>query len=435
MRSGKARLWGALCLLCVGALSAPVLEAAGPTPYGEYFVRLGASWPDAGPIPSRPESAATRSAEEAEEYRRRLAELEQQAGPYADALAEPLADLALLARQNGDIAEAQRHYRRALHVVRVNEGLYSERQVPILRALFESYRLSGDLQILDERYDYFFRLYGNGKPPYTPVRLGATLEYLRWQREALRLEVEGDEKERLLNLYQLNQQILDEVALDRAVDLPAYQELVMSQLRNLYLVQDRVVPKIELVGTGGPLSTGFANDWAGQDVNDKRLENLQQTGLGRGRELLEGLIVHIPEDEPMLLARAYLELADWNQWNGRRTDALAGYQQVIGLLHENKLDDLAEQWLGESVELPDNGAFWQPRLQSGPAGEVTVQASYDVSATGTVSNIHARVTDPGDDHWLGGLKRSLARTRFRPRFVDGHPEGEQQVVRLYVMKD
>ena len=80
---------------------------------------------------------------------------------------------------------------------RINDGLYSERQVPLLRELLQSYREAGDYEALDERYDYYFRLYGNGQPPYTEIRLRAALEYLRWQREALRLGVGGRELERL----------------------------------------------------------------------------------------------------------------------------------------------------------------------------------------------------------------------------------------------
>ena len=43
-----------------------------------------------------------------------------------------------LRAQQGDIVGSRRLYERALHLVRVNDGLYSERQVPILRQLFDS---------------------------------------------------------------------------------------------------------------------------------------------------------------------------------------------------------------------------------------------------------------------------------------------------------
>ncbi len=180
-----------LGLVCVILLPLPA-PAGTPAPYGEYFVRLGQSWQDAGRLAAPPPLAAPEAAElDSARYERELGQLEDSGGPYAEALAEPLADMARLLRRSGDLAGAQQAYQRALHVVRINEGLYSERQVPILRELFDIYRMTGDMAMLDGRYDYFFRLYGSGQPPYTPVRLGAGLEYLRWQREALRLGLDA----------------------------------------------------------------------------------------------------------------------------------------------------------------------------------------------------------------------------------------------------
>ena len=62
--------------------------------------------------------------------RQRLDELETQQGPYAPGLTEPLADLGRSLSRSGDIVGAARAYNRALHVLRVNEGLYSDNQLP-----------------------------------------------------------------------------------------------------------------------------------------------------------------------------------------------------------------------------------------------------------------------------------------------------------------
>ncbi|MBP6682355.1 MAG: tetratricopeptide repeat protein, partial [Halioglobus sp.] len=195
-RPGLQPLLQSLGLLCV--LLLPLTAPAGtPAPYGEDFVRLGQSWQDAGRLAPLPTPAAPDAAElDSAHYERELGQLENRGGPYAETLAEPLADMARVLRRSGDIAGAQQAYQRALHLVRVNEGLYSERQVPILRELFDIYRMTGDLAMLDGRYDYFFSLYGSGQPPYTPIRLGAGLEYMRWQREALRLGVDERDTER-----------------------------------------------------------------------------------------------------------------------------------------------------------------------------------------------------------------------------------------------
>ncbi len=428
------------CLLLGWLLLSSWVRAGEPEPYGRYFVRTGASWPDA--VASLPRQAMVAAGDGAS-YRRQVTELEHQGGPYADTLAEPLAGLGRLHWQNGDIAEAQRLYQRALHVVRVNDGLYSERQLPILQALFESYRQSGDLRALDERYDYYFRLYGNGQPPYTPVRLGATIEYLRWQREALRLNADEDDKVRLLATYSLNERVLEGLSRAESVDLPAYRQLVMSQLRNLYLIRDRYAPRKELRATAA--TPTFGASWDAEDFDRKKLELVQDKALSTGRTLLEQLIARTPPDATVELARTYLELADWNQWNGRTDEALDSYRQVVNLLHEVGQEELLQQWLARPVELPDNGAFWQPLPESHRGQVLAVTARYDVSAEGRVVNIRETVAQrevgadderkERDERRAYKLRRHLKDTRFRPRFVNSQAEAAPQVERVYQLID
>ena len=420
-----------VAFLCSCALLSSLTLAGEPTPYGEYFFRLGESSPDARAIPEAMAGPAPSALQDSEGYQRQLSLLEGQGGPYADSLAEPLADLARLHRQGGDVKQAQQAYQRALHVVRINEGLYSEQQVPILKELFELYRLTGDMATLDARYDYYFRLYGSGQPPYTPVRLGAALEYLRWQREALRLKLDENETQRLLALYKLNEEILQGVQADPEVDLGSYRELVLSQLRNLYLLENLYEPRDDIKGVS-PSSRVAAAAWGEeQDTNQHRLEIFQRKALANGRQLLEDLIARTPPDEPEVLAAAYLELADWNQWNDRRTEALAAYSQVEKVLQDAGRADLLQQWLGQPVELPANGAFWQPRQLAPGATPVVVQARYDVTATGRADNIEATAMSSENEGKARRVRRNLDQTRFRPRIVNGEPEAELQILRDY----
>ncbi len=426
-------LAAAACFLCGGPLLPRLAVAAAPTPYGEYFVRLGEHWTDAGSIANGPESTPGSADRDDESYQRRLGLLEAEGGPYADTLAEPLADLARLYRRSGDIAQAQQVFQRALHVVRINDGLYSERQVPILRELFETYRMTGDMATLDARYDYFFRLYGSGQAPFTPLRLGAALEYLRWQREALRMELDERGTERLVALYALNERLLQDIDAGPAVDYPDYRALVLSQLRNLYLLLSRYDPGPEPGLRGSQYIMPTA--WDDKDMSQHRLETLQRNALARGRELLDELIARTPPAKPEVLAGAWLELGDWNQWNDQRSEALAAYRQAETVLREAGEQSLLQQWLGEPVELPANGAFWQPRQSVEQAQPVVVQARYDVSATGRADNIETRAMAGADESKAGRVRRNLAQTRFRPRVVDGEPEAGLHLQRDYEVLD
>jgi hypothetical protein len=422
----------AVCML--GALSMTAPAKAGKYAYGERFVLAGETWSDGAPAPVSAQLASS-SAQDNVEFQRQVALLEEQGGPYSDALAEPLEGLGRHYRQNGDLAQALVLYRRALHVVRVNDGLYSERQMPILRELLGVYRDSGEVQALDDRYDYYFRLYGRGQPPYTEVRLRAALAYLRWQREAIRLGIDKEESHRLLDLYNLNEKILGAIATDTSVALHWQRDLVLSQLRNLYLVEDRFAPTVENQGPAAP-TPFLGNDLSQQNLDKNRLETMQRGSEARGSELMLALIERTAEagdtDE---LASLHLELGDWYQWHGSERQAGEQYQQVVKLLSAAQRPDLLQQWLGQPRELPDNGAFWQPRPESESQPPVVINVSYDVSAKGRVRNVQSEVSGPADEGLAKRLQRKLRQIRFRPRWDGGVAEPVTQIKRGYVLID
>lgn len=427
---------GLFGLLLLAWLCGSAPSWAGKYAYGEKFVRVGQSWPDAGPLNAATEPGRESQSADDGYYRELVVALEIQNGPYNDALAEPLASLGRYHRQRGELDQAMRVYRRALHVLRVNDGLYSERQLPILRELLDAYRVSGDMQALDDRYDYYFRLYGSGQPPHTEVRLRASLAYLRWQREAIRLGVDSDDSRRLLALVQLNDDLLDAVAADVSVSLHWYRDLVLSQLRNLYLLEDRFAPKVENAGVA-PITPLIGNEWSSEDFNRRRLESMQRGSRSRGVSLLQQLIARTETSgQTIETARLHLELADWYQWHGSHHRAGEQYATVVQLLSGAEQAKLLQQWLGQPVELPDNGAFWQPPpAVQNASPQVVISMRYDVSARGRVSNMQASVADSRDEGLAARLKRKLGQIRFRPRWVSGVAEPVEQVQRDYVLLD
>ncbi|MBE9540258.1 MAG: tetratricopeptide repeat protein, partial [Proteobacteria bacterium] len=231
----SSRHAGLTRLLFLFALISPGAWADLPSFYGEKFVLKGKTWAEVRP-PVSIVTASSGALKSEKAYRRQLDSVESTGGPYAYELAEPLLGLGRYHASNGRYGKARDLFRRALHNVRLNDGLYSELQTPYVRALLDTIRLSGDLNALDDRYNYFFRLYGSGQPPYTRLRMRASLEYLRWQREALRLEFDSQEKKRLLTLYQLNESLLTDTWESNSSSPEDQWKLTMSQIRNLYIL-------------------------------------------------------------------------------------------------------------------------------------------------------------------------------------------------------
>ena len=406
--------------------------AQSPAPYGEDYYRLGQSWADGSPVALAVLPGDLSQADESS-YLLQLETLELAGGPYSDALAEPLSSLGHYYRGRGEYTQALALYGRALHVVRVNDGLYSERQIPMVRDLLNVYRLLGDMQALDDRYEYFFRLYGSGQPPFTDLRLRASLEFLRWQREALRLDVDDDGKKRLLELYQLNKQLLESLALSVDVDSAWHRQLLMSQIRNLYLLQAEIdVPDQAFnIRSGNTVQSAQAQMQA-QDYTLQRLLNLQRTSASRGRALLELQIDRAAVTGTAVdLASLHLELGDWHQWNGNFGRAEAQYAKTATLLHDAEELQLLDLWLGGPVELPANGAFWQPDRLAQDGKRILLAATYDISARGQARNIQVTAISPKDEAFRSRLRRRLSATRFRPRFANGEAEAVKGVTHQY----
>ena len=128
-----------------------------------------------------------------------------------------------------------------------------------------------------------------------------------------------------------------------------------------------------------------------------------------------------------------LELADWHQWNGSYSRAAEYYSDVVGMLIAADRVELVQQWFGAPVELPDNGAFWQPPPNREGTPQIIMSAIYDVSARGRARNISAQPQREDDAKKVYRFKRGLAATRFRPRFENGQAVATQTLSRDYVL--
>jgi hypothetical protein len=432
-RSGRTRgcavvLWALVCLPALGAQ---------PAPYGEEFARFGSDWEDGTPPPAVLGERDDPGAAQRQSWLARLEAEEIGGGPYADGLAEPLTDIARSLHAAGDLESARGFYRRALHIVRINDGLYSRRQVPLLRALLQTYRQVGDFEALDERYDYLFRLFGAGQPPHTEVRLRATLEYLRWQREALRRNLDEKGDRRLLRLYELNRDLLESLDSQRPEDYQAYRAATLSQLRNLYLVMDRVEPRTSEQGLVyyDPFPETGPDSLNEMDITRTRLEAIHRRGLSAGEDLLESLRAHAATEGELAEALVALERADWYQWNNAYNRAREQYAEAEQLLLRAGEERLLSELLGEPRELPDNGAFWQQPDAWREGRVVRVAAKFDVSERGRVRNVTTPGVSESKSYAARSLRRRLSETRFRPRFHDGEPLASEGVMVEYEFYD
>ncbi len=346
-----------------------------------------------------------------------LAELdaqESEAGPYAEVLSETYSGLAHNQLRAGAFPEAIEAYKRALHSIRVNEGLLSPRQLPVLEQLIIACEQARDFECLDASHDYRLHLYRRAPGLDVAERRRSELEYLRWQRAAYTARVDGRARNRLLHAYLNNQAMLDELAAGEVFDTEAYRALLHNQLLNLYLVMsDRPIEEESANVSTGQRHGGHP---ASEDFVRHQISLLQLTAISQGRRLLLDFIeraTDLPVEERAALV---LELGDWYQWNGKLRNARDQYLTVVDLLTAAGREDLLEQWLGEPHELPDEEELWLE-----PPDSVTeIELSYLVSDKGNASAVEVVSAPEINEGLQAKIKRMLRDSHFRPRYgADG----------------
>jgi hypothetical protein len=389
-----------------------------PEDYGRRFIR--AEQAVAG---SSEQATSVASGEDIDRQEQQLAEAGRGLGPYSDGLADPLITLAALHRGRDELDEAAEYYRRALHLVRINDGLYSERQVPIVRELMGIYRRQGDLASLGDIYQYYGRVLKLHKHDRHTVPIDLALEYLRWERELYVTRADGLQRIHLARAYRTNRVLLESFAPPAADEQEVYFRLAMSQMRNLYLIMG-----------DQPLSAVPGNQISPDPLAakaEREIASRQQLAFSDGIRLLRECIELAQDANAHTRARLELELGDWYQWNDELRRARTHYLAVVALLREAGEEALLAQWLDQPMELPDEENHWVIEQMPAVDPGAVVEASYNVSAQGIARGIEVSVDDDAYDEQAWRIKRMLREAHFRPRYDSEGPQPAEGVIRRY----
>ena len=128
---------------------------------------------------------ALEQSQELQRFEERIAMLESAAGPYDASLIEALGDMARYYLEVGQPQEAAELYERVLNITRITDGLYSQRQLPVLEALTEAHRAAGNWQLTDDREYLAFHLKSRFYPPGSQAYADAVMTLARWKLQAL----------------------------------------------------------------------------------------------------------------------------------------------------------------------------------------------------------------------------------------------------------
>jgi len=339
-----------------------------------------------------------------------LARLAEQADAYDPQFGELSLQLATAYNALGRTDEALQAYRRALHLLRINHGLDSVRQLPVLEAMYainsENIRTAGARQNLEA----MLRVHRQNERA-TDADLGEILERIgRWHLAAYHFEVD---KDGLAHLVAANSALTEALEMaSSGYDYPLHRALSMVNYS---------------------LSRAAGEESVRETDQNKALalEGLITQSYRRGKERLrQGLERARATGDIEQQVRATLLYGDWEQLFDRRQAARQLYFQAWNLAENLNENNLLRLSFDNPHQLPDfridEYGFVDPATATVP-----VAATFDVSPAGVSRNVFIAPDASANKLARRTALRTIRSATYRPAIVDGRlveRVGVQQVV-------
>ena len=364
-----------------------------PVPFG-----LPLQYRDAEPVAVYSDGRDVSELANVDQAQARLKETERRLGPYHPSLAGEFVQVAQLAMEAGDVSVAASLYDAALHNARVNNGLYGDQQLPILRGLLDLYLLTGDREGFEARAAYQLRLLGSGLPPFEEGELRAALEFFDVSLDALMgVSWEGRSRE-LLALHTRFESMAEAVCADASVNLAWCEPFTFRLGRFYYLLEY----KLDVFVDDPRFERTFSDpEWQSLD-REPRLEALQRRLFRKGETVFERLLEVSPDSPEALTA-----LADWHWFYRKRDEATSLYRRACTLSPPRFIQAAP---LPQFPRLAFNRAFQEPAIP--------LDVSLIVTERGKPVDLTFRLPAAGADAAPPSrVRRAMRSMVFRPAFV------------------
>lgn len=379
-------------------------------------------------VPARAEQAAsdpdTMNAVSERTYQDAIASIESTQGAYGAGLAEALLGMGLALQSQGRHEEAIRVFKRGIHLTRVNEGLYSKAQVPLLQGEIASHIATRDYHVADERHAYLYRVQTRGITDGQSLT-AAFLQQAHWQYQAFRIGLGGQRYNRLMNMWDIYRLALNGLIEREGQDSPDLLPPLYGMLRAQYLISSYQWQE---------------SDYSGDDVrarqNLHRFYAYQAQSYQKGNAVIAAIhgIEQKRTGEELATALATVMLGDWRLWHDYHDAAAAAYSEAQTELAQ--LDDaqaVIARIFGEPVALPDiDGLRPLPAITEPERADILLE--FGVTERGRAVNLERLDSNEEQDGRAIRLMKQLRKTKFRPRFEAGQAIETEKVVKAFSMQ-
>lgn len=453
-RAGNARIAVAPLLLvllcCSQSLNAAALAADAPDPVDPLFRTQSEVTPtpaptvlitDTGPLSNvgytadqrlldDPRYAQLSQQIQLQEFRpvlrtteQLIEQIETEQERYARDLVEPLLLQGDALVGLGNLELALESYSRAVHVQRVNDGLYAPDQVSAVYREANVLKLLGLTDEASDREEYAYTVLTRSFGPLSPKLLPGLYHLADWHNRTRNIYEARDLYRRAINIIEANYADNSSLLIDPLVGLARtyFREafppfFAADSAESLNPPEFRSAPPANFPGANRPRPTRVNNYSAGERALERvvRIRSAQ------------------PDSSAAERSDAFLKLADWHLLFEKYRDAHRLYLEAQAVLAE---DDEARsiRLLAEPTLLhfprPTNPRPPPPQSR-GDEKTGFVEVIVNVTARGTVNSVRAVASEPA------GLmdfrvRKSIRSARYRPAMLDGNLVGQEDLKYRY----
>lgn len=343
-------------------------------------------------------------------YQHTVDQLLDTSGAYDPRLGEVYYDMASTLHHFGDLDNALRAYEQSMYIARINDGIYSVSQAPMLRGIASCHEDLHQWEEASNHYRHLLWLHqqtlGSESPRLIPLLGELSAWYLKaYNNHPGRPGTYLSESERLARLGLHLTGSEDHIDLDETLSL----------LRNLAAGQYLWAQHLR---RNPPRESGF--EFAGQANTANRIRATSELDMmigasyRVGRSAYEKLIEILtlnPGIPPEEVASAMAELGDWHMRYGYQAAARDSYRDAYHYLVQHRDQAIAEEF------------FAQPNLIQPlwPVNrDIDVVADVTVDSRGRATSLE--IQEIGDEQLRNRMQRHLRVARFRPSLQNGEPE-------------
>lgn len=366
-------------------------------------------------------------------------QLDSKQGAYGYELSEALIDLGRAYYSLGRQEDALQAFTRALHVYRVNEGLYDLGQVKIVEMIIESNTAKRDWEALSQNYDYLYWVYRRGYGQSDPRLLPLIDRIGQWRLNAYYYGNNGLAVEHLIKADDLYAKAMQMIHSGVSMDdkervkflsyIAVFNYHIADNVRDKFKMSIRDIRKV-MIANERP--TPYVNEIAVRDF-------YYWQSVFKGERAIDDIVeLHAAKlpASAVEYARALIFLGDYYLALKKRWEAMGSYKRAYQALVDNHVNnERINELFGEpkplkTLSYSEEGAF---EIATGTA---YVDAVLDVSGSGWPSNIKITNIHPQDSSDLFDRgKMAITGIPYRPRFKAGKPVDAMDVkLRYYFVK-